>query len=86
MNVDEKMKDGCIKLKKEQFEELQKRNNAANRITMDVEIEIQRLKLIMLESQKAVRDYMYQLSESYPIDPNTPYDLRKDTMTLVPKS
>lgn len=75
-----------VKINNDEFNELRKLNFEAFRAAQDAEIEVQRLKFDVLSKQKAARDYLYKLSESYTdIDVTANYDLDRDSISLVPK-
>lgn len=75
-------KSSDIQLSAEQFDKLQKLNFVAIRIAQDAEVIVQEEKLKIAKSQKDIRDYIYMLSETLPINPSISYDLDVETKSL----
>jgi hypothetical protein len=75
-------KSDNIQLTDEQCSKLSKLNLQAVRVAQDAEVVVQAQKLKVAESQKEIRDYLYTLAETLPINPSFTYDLDIDTKTL----
>jgi hypothetical protein len=75
-----------ITLSEEEFQELDKLCTESFRAQQDAELEMQRLKYELLQKQKAMRDYLFQLSKIHPIDPSSEYILNKNSKTMTLKS
>jgi ribosomal protein L25 (general stress protein Ctc) len=80
--VSETKKNDEIQLKPEEFEKLSKLNSSALRVAQDAEVIVQQQKLNVSLAQKDIRDYLFTLAESHPINPTLNYELDREGKTL----
>lgn len=78
-------KSDDIQLTDDQCKTLNRLNLQAIRVAQDAEVVVQAEKLKVAQSQKEIRDYLYTLAESLPINPTFAYDLDSEKKILKKK-
>jgi hypothetical protein len=74
-----------IQLTDDQCKTLNRLNLQGIRVAQDAEVIVQEQKFKVAQSQKEIRDYLYTLAETLPINPSATYDLDFDRKILKKK-